>query len=89
MIAIGLACCAAVVAAEGDIPGAARLWGAADALLDEAKLVLLPAEALRSSAEREGARGRIAPAAFDAAYNEGYTLGWEATYERLAARRTT
>jgi DNA-binding CsgD family transcriptional regulator len=74
---------AAVVAAQGELPWAARLWGAAEALRDGMGMPIPPA--FRADYERSvaAARTQLGEQVFAAAWAEGGTM----TLEQVVAAR--
>jgi predicted ATPase/class 3 adenylate cyclase len=72
---------AAVTAAAGDPLRAARLWGAAAALLDELGVAQTPADAAFQAPYVERARDAAPPAAWTQAWREGGALPLEAAVD--------
>jgi predicted ATPase/DNA-binding CsgD family transcriptional regulator len=74
---------AAVAASEGRLVGAARLWGAAEALLEKIEVgvhTYVPDRSLRQS-QTAAARARLGEEAFAAAWAEGRTMTSEQATE--------
>src|SRR5215203_6095255 len=80
---------AAIAGAEGRIVRAARLWGAAEALLEkiEAMYIYVPNRSLHRS--RVAARSQIDDAAWEAAWAEGRTMTSEQAIEYALDHSTT
>jgi non-specific serine/threonine protein kinase len=82
---------AAVAASEGRTVGAARLWGAAEALLEKIEVgvhTYVPDRSLRQS-QIAAARGRLGEEAFAAAWVEGRTMTPEQATEYARDHSTT
>ncbi|HEX5572262.1 MAG TPA: hypothetical protein VFX31_12795, partial [Ktedonobacterales bacterium] len=79
---------ASVASALGRPAPAARLFGAADALLERIGLVLAPVDALTFDRDLASARAALDPAIFAAAWDAGAALTTEdAIAEALAEAR--
>lgn len=69
-----LACIAAAMVIQGDLPRAVRLWGAAFHLWEQSGAQILPSERLLFNDELESARANLNPADFEAAWQQGASL---------------
>jgi hypothetical protein len=72
-----LAVLAGVVAAEGDLDRAARLFGAADALLERIKVPLTPADRAQYDADLAAARSQVDEQTWEVAWAEGQAMTME------------
>jgi predicted ATPase/DNA-binding SARP family transcriptional activator len=68
---------ARVAQAEGRLPQAARLYGAAQSLHDAIHSPLAPSEQPHHQALLNALREDLDPSAFEVAWNAGYALSWE------------
>jgi tetratricopeptide (TPR) repeat protein len=88
-IAEFLAALGGVAAAEGHLVQAARLFGAADALLERTKVPLTPADRAQYEADLLAARSRADVQAWEAAWAEGRTMSLEQAIDYALALTAT